>query len=89
MKNTIKFDGKLNAIGKVIKEYRLKNNLTQQQLTSKLQLFGIDINKNSLQKIEFGNRIIKEYELTAFSIIFDVTTDKLLEKCREALLKLK
>ena len=29
MKNTIKYNGKLNAIGSTIKEYRIKNNMTQ------------------------------------------------------------
>ena len=75
MNNTIKYNNKLNAIGETIKEYRIKNNMTQKSLSEKLQLYGIDLNKNSLQKIERGDRIIKEYELAVFSIIFNVTTD--------------
>lgn len=89
MNNTIKYNGKLNAIGSKIKEYRIKHNMTQQQLTDKMQLFGIDINKNSLQKIESNNRIIKEYELAVLSIIFDVSTDELLKDCIKAFSKLK
>lgn len=89
MNNTIKYNGKLNAIGSKIKEYRIKNNMTQQQLTDKMQLFGIDINKNSLQKIESNNRIIKEYELAVLSIIFDVPTDELLKDCIKNFSKLK
>ena len=81
MNNTIKYKGKLNAIGSTIKEYRIKNNFTQKALSEKLQLYGIDLNKNSLQKIEKGDRIIKEYELVVFSIIFKVTTDELLKDC--------
>jgi transcriptional regulator with XRE-family HTH domain len=87
MKNTIKFNGCLNAIGGKIKEYRIKNNFTQEQLTAKLQILGININKNSLQKIEKGNRIIKEYELTAFSVIFNVSADELLEDCKKSFIK--
>ncbi len=52
MNNTIKYKGKLNAIGYKIKEYRLQNKITQKELSEKLQLYGIDLNKNSLQKIE-------------------------------------
>ena len=89
MNNTIKYNGKLNAIGAKIKEYRIKNNMTQQQLTDKMQLFGIDINKNSLQKIESNNRIIKEYELAVLSIIFNVPTDELLKDCIKAFSRLK
>ena len=87
MNNTIKFNGKLNAIGYRIKEYRIKNNMTQQDLTDRLQLLGIDINKNSLQKIESQNRIIKEYELAAFSHIFNVSADELLKGCVKKLIK--
>ena len=60
MKNTIKYKGKLNAIGNKIKDYLKLNNMTQKALSEKLQLYGIDLNKNSLQKIEKGTRIIKE-----------------------------
>lgn len=87
MNNTIKYNNKLNAIGKTIKEYRIKNNMTQKLLSEKLQLYGIDLNKNSLQKIERGDRIIKEYELAVFSIIFNVTTDELLKQCIESFKK--
>ena len=87
MNNTIKYNNKLNAIGKTIKEYRIKNNMTQKSLSEKLQLYGIDLNKNSLQKIERGDRIIKEYELAVFSIIFNVTTDELLKQCIESFKK--
>ena len=71
MKNTIKYNGKLNAIGNRIKEYRIKNNMTQKYLSEQLQLLGIDINVKSLLRLENGNRIIKEYELSAFAKIFD------------------
>lgn len=81
MKNTIKYNGKLNAIGSRIKEYRIKNNMTQKTVSEKLQLLGIDLNKNSLQKIERGDRIIKEFELAGLAQIFNVSADLLLEGC--------
>ena len=87
MNNTIKYNNKLNAIGETIKEYRIKNNMTQKSLSEKLQLYGIDLNKNSLQKIERGDRIINEYELAVVSIIFNVTTDELLKQCIESFKK--
>lgn len=86
MKNTIKYQGKLNAIGDKIKEYRKQNGLTQQKLVDTLQLYGIDLNKNSLQKIERGDRIIKEYELAVFCKVFDVSADVMLEGCIEKLI---
>lgn len=87
MKNTIKYMGQLNAVGTKIKEYRIKRNISQKQFTEKVQLYGIDLNKNSLQKIERGDRIIKEYELAVFCEILKVSSDEILKDCVENLLK--
>lgn len=77
--NSTKYNGKLNVIGKKIKYYREKGNLSQQGLVNKLQLVGVDIPKNSLQRIEKGNRIIKDYELAGFAKVFKISADTLLE----------
>ena len=79
MKNSTKYNDNLNVIGNKIKYYREINNLSLSQLSDQLQLLGIDIPKNSLQRLEKGNRIIKEYELAGFSKIFKVSTDELLK----------
>jgi len=79
MKNSTKYNNNLNVIGEKIKYYREMNNLSLSQLSDKLQLIGIDIPKNSLQRLEKGKRIIKEYELAGFSKVLKVSTDKLLE----------
>lgn len=79
MNNSTKYNGKLNVIGKKIKFYREKGNLSQQGLVNKLQLVGVDIPKNSLQRIEKGNRIIKDYELAGFAKVFKTSADTLLE----------
>ena len=60
-------------------DYRELNNLSQAQLSDKLQLLGIDIPKNSIQRIEKGRRTIREYELAGFSKVLKVSTDRLLE----------
>lgn len=79
MNNSTKYNDNLNVIGEKIKYYREMNNLSLSQLSDKLQLMGIDIPKNSLQRLEKGKRIIKEYELAGFSKIFKVSTDELLK----------
>ena len=67
MKSTIKYEnGKLNAVGSLLKEYRHKSKFTQEYICSNMQLLGIDMSVNSLKKIEQGKRIIKEYELARF-----------------------
>lgn len=79
MKNSTKFNGKLNVLGNRIKYYREKNNLTLVQLSDKLQLIGIDIPKNSLQRLEKGMRSIKDFELAGLSKILNISIDEMLK----------
>ncbi len=83
MNNITKYNGKLNILGNRIKYYREKNNLSLSQLSNKLMLIGIDIPKSSLQRIEVGKRIIKDYELVGFSKVFKITPNTLLKEFLE------
>ena len=74
-----KYNNQLNVSSKKIKELRLKNNLSLSGLSTKLALMGIDIPKPSLHKLEKGNRIIKDYELYALSLVFNVSIEDLLD----------
>ena len=56
-----------------------KSNLTLVDLSNKLLLLGIDIPKNSLQRLEKGNRIIKDYELAGISKVLNVSAEILLQ----------
>ena len=80
MKNSVRYDSKLNVIGSVIRKYREKCHLSQADLSAKLLLLGIDIPKNSVQRLECGDRIIKDYELAGISKILDVSPNLLLEE---------
>ena len=75
MKNSVKYNDKLNVIGPVIRKYREQANLSQADVSAKLTLLGIDVPKNSIQRLESGDRIIKDYELAAISKILNVSTD--------------
>ena len=77
MNNATNYNGKLNIVGFKIKEYRKKLGFSQSELSAKQQLVGIDIPKNSLQRLESGKRIIKDYELAALSKILKVSIDSL------------
>ena len=70
-----KFNKAKNVSGNVVKELRLKNNLTQQQLAEKLQLKGVDISLKEISKIENNSRSLKDFELFAIAEIFNVSTD--------------
>lgn len=70
-------DGKLNLCGKAIYEFRKQNSLSQRALADQLQLIGIDLNKNAIQKIESGERFVTDIELKAFADFFKISLDDL------------
>lgn len=80
MNNSVKYNDKLNVIGEKLKYYRELNKLSQSQVSNRLQLIGIDIPKNSLQRLENGKRILRDYELAGFSKIFNVSIDEMLKE---------
>lgn len=79
MNNGNKYNGKLNVIGLKIKYYREKNGWSLSELSNKLMLQGIDIPKSSLQRMETGGRVIRDYELAGFSKVFKVSPNILLK----------
>lgn len=79
MNNGNKYNGKLNVIGLKIKYYREKNGWSLSELSNRLMLQGIDIPKSSLQRMETGGRVIRDYELAGFSKVFKVSPNILLK----------
>lgn len=73
-------DGCNNICGKRIRRYRLmlRPETSQRMLADKLQLLGIDLDKNAIQKIECGMRFVTDIELQAFARVFGVSADDLL-----------
>lgn len=76
-----KFDSRNNIAGINIRKLLLsyKEHLSQRALASKMQLHGIDIDKNAIQRIESGARFITDIELKQFADFFDTTVDELLK----------
>ena len=71
-------DGLNNICGAQIAVQRKNLHLSQRQLAEKLQLFGIDVDKNAIQRIESGKRFVTDIELIAFRDIFDIPYEVLL-----------
>ena len=71
-------DGLNNLSGKNIRKLRKEMKLSQRALADKLQLIGLDVDKNAIQRIECGKRFVTDIELIAFSRIFNITVDELL-----------
>ena len=75
-------NGELNNIsGKNIASIRKSQRpvVSQRALADQLQLIGLDLDKNAIQRIECGKRFVTDIELSAFSKILDVSFETLLK----------
>ena len=53
--------------------------MSQRALADKMQLVGIDLDKNAIQRIECGKRFITDIELLAFSKVLNTSLENLLK----------
>ncbi len=72
-------EGLNNLCGKNIAKFRLKMKISQRALADKMQLVGIDIDKNAIQRIESGMRFVTDIEIVAFVKVFGIDYKDLLE----------
>ena len=71
-------DGRNNRCGDRVAQLRTKAGLSQKQLADRLQVMGLDIDKNAIQRIEAGKRFVTDIELVYFAQLFQVSCDELL-----------
>lgn len=72
------FNGSKNICGERVKEARKKLKLSQENLAAKLQVEGVNIERDSVSRIEIGTRFVADYELAALCKILNVTPEYLL-----------
>lgn len=72
-------DGLNNISGKNIASFRNKLKISQRALADRMQLIGIDIDKNAIQRIECGKRFVTDIEIVAFAKVFDIEIQDLLK----------
>ena len=70
-------DGRNNICGKNISILRKQKKISQRILAEKMQVNGIDIDKNAIQRIESGKRFVTDIELKAFANFFNINMDEL------------
>lgn len=71
-------DGKNNLCGSKIAELRICMHISQRELADRLQIAGLDIDKNAIQRIEAGKRFVTDIELVVISKVLNTPIDKLL-----------
>ena len=69
-------DHKNNLCGSKIRA--LRKNMSQRMLADALQLEGLDVDKNVIQRIESGQRFVTDIELKALCKVLNVSCDELL-----------
>ena len=72
-------DGRKNLTGESLKTLRVQCGLSQRELSARLQLMGLDIDKNAIMRIETGKRYVSDIELCAFARLFGVPVTELLQ----------
>jgi len=73
-------DGSNNLCGKKIALFREQLKISQRELADRMQLVGIDVNKNAIQRIECGKRFVTDIEVVAFAKVFQVSVETLLDE---------
>ena len=73
-------DGKNNLCGERIKLYRIKlpGRPSQREFAAMLQVAGLDIDKNAVQRIESGSRYVTDIELKTLTRILRVSYEDLI-----------
>lgn len=75
--------GSNNISGKVIAAKRKELRISQRQLADQLQLIGMDVDKNAIQRIEAGKRFVTDIELVYFSKALSLSYSDLLSNENE------
>ena len=76
-------DGGNNICGKQVALYRKRLGKSQRQLADMLQIAGLDVDKNAIQRIECGKRFVTDIELVYFAKVLQVSYEALLTETEQ------
>ena len=76
-------NGRNNLIGERLTVLRKEMKLSQRAFADKLQIDGLEIDKNAIQRIECGKRFVTDIELVKISQALKTTPDALLSEYLE------
>ena len=75
-----KYNEQSNISGEIIEKYRVKQNMSREDLAAKLQLLGINVDRSYIYRIERQKVLLKDFELIAICKILDIDYNELKEK---------
>ena len=76
-------NGGNNLCGKVVELRRKEMGKSQRELADMLQLAGLDVDKNAIQRIEAGKRFVTDIEITYLSKVLALPYEVLLSNSFE------
>ena len=76
---TNRHNGRNNIAGIKVAQIRKGLRISQRELSDRLQLIGLDIDKNAVQRIESGQRLITDIEIGFLAKALGTTVTDLLE----------
>ena len=68
-----------NIVGNKVKKYRIERNMSQKELSEKLETYAIYVCRGSISRIEGHTRTVTDYELKALAEILRVSIEDLFE----------
>ncbi|MEL4363393.1 helix-turn-helix transcriptional regulator [Shewanella algae] len=71
--------GKMNILGKAIRHFRKQRKLTQEELTARCNVAGLDLSRSTLAKIEANRRQLTDMEIQIFAGVLSVSEGDLFE----------
>lgn len=71
--------GEKNLVGPRLKALRKRDGLSQRDLAQRLQLMGMDMDKNVITRIETNKRYVTDLELRAIAALFRVSYEYLID----------
>ena len=72
-------NGRNNICGENIAKHRKEMELSQREFAERLQVLGLDIEKNAIQRMESGQRFITDIELVYLAKALNKSLDELID----------
>ena len=73
------YNGKKNICGDRLREARVVRRLRQEDLAARIQLKGVNMERDSISRIEIGTHFVSDFELKIFAEVLGVSVQWLLD----------
>lgn len=67
-----KYKNKANIIGNLLLEHRERKGFSKEEVRRRVQLYGIDIHRVELYRMEQGISVVKDFELVALCNVLEI-----------------